>query len=61
MTKQIVKDPCLSICILEEDDGNDYCIGCFRTATEIQHWIDFTPSRREEIIAELPEREEKLR
>lgn len=57
-----IKSPCQSICILDEDiSGVDYCIGCFRTAKEIQNWYDMTDDERESITNALPHREEQLR
>jgi len=55
-----IKNPCQSICILEEDDdGSEYCIGCFRTASEIQCWYDLSDEVRQEIIDDLPRREDE--
>ena len=54
-----IKNPCQSICIVEEIDGvNDYCIGCFRTVSEIQCWYDLSDDVRQEILDDLPRREE---
>jgi len=54
----MIKSPCQSICILEElDTGEDYCIGCFRTASEIQNWYELSDEIRDEINIDLPNRE----
>jgi len=48
-----VESPCVSICRL---DGNDVCVGCFRTATEIGQWLSYTAEQRSDIMKQLPER-----
>ncbi len=57
---KIIENPCLSICILQEDEMSrmDYCIGCFRTVKEIEDWYTLTDEQREEIVNALPYREE---
>lgn len=57
---QNIYSPCQSICILDEtEDGTDYCIGCFRTVSEIQCWFDLSDEVRQEIIDDLPRREDE--
>lgn len=56
-----INSPCQSICILDEtDDGTDYCIGCFRTVSEIQNWWDLPEEVQQEIIDDLPNREDTM-
>lgn len=50
---QPVESPCVGICRL---DDNDVCVGCFRTATEIAHWLSYTAEQRSDIMKQLPER-----
>ena len=57
-----IKSPCQSICILdEEEDGTEYCIGCFRTVSEIQNWYDLSDEIRQEIEEDLPRREDEIK
>lgn len=42
-----VQSPCVSICAL---DGDDVCIGCFRTGREISFWGRLSPFRQEEVL-----------
>jgi len=48
-----IESPCIQVCRLDEAGT---CIGCFRTATEIGSWLNFSPEQRREIIARLPQR-----
>jgi len=48
-----IESPCVQICRLDE---RGICIGCFRTAEEISHWLSYSAERRKEIIATLPDR-----
>ena len=50
-----VESPCVQICTIHPETG--LCIGCHRTAEEIGSWSRLTPERRQEIMAELAERE----
>ena len=42
-----VASPCVSICAL---DGDDVCIGCFRTGLEISYWGRLPPAQQEEVL-----------
>ena len=48
-----VKSPCIEVCAL---DGNDLCIGCYRTANEIIEWFSAGDQRKREILAAVTER-----
>ena len=50
-----VQSPCVSICVLDEDD---ICQGCFRTAEEITDWFMADDDKRVEIILRAKERRE---
>jgi predicted Fe-S protein YdhL (DUF1289 family) len=52
-----IESPCISVCRLD-DDGR--CMGCFRTSAEIAGWLGMTDDERRAVIAELPERAERL-
>ena len=44
---QMVASPCVSICAL---DGDDVCIGCFRSGREISLWGRLTPDQQREVL-----------
>lgn len=50
--------PCVKVCAV--DGASGLCLGCLRTLTEIAEWGRLTPARRDEIMAELPDRVERL-
>ena len=41
-----VASPCENICVLDDN----VCIGCYRTADEIEEWRLATNARRQEIL-----------
>jgi predicted Fe-S protein YdhL (DUF1289 family) len=45
--------PCIGVCRL---DGNDVCLGCFRSRDEIARWTQMTDSERFLVMAALDER-----
>ena len=47
MSDNEVPSPCVSICVLDDED---ICQGCFRTAAEITDWFMETPERKREIV-----------
>jgi Predicted Fe-S protein len=48
MTQFSAKSPCISVCVLDEED---VCTGCFRTAGEITQWTKLTEDQRREVNA----------
>ncbi|MDX1569660.1 MAG: DUF1289 domain-containing protein [Xanthomonadales bacterium] len=46
----------MGVCTL---DADGHCMGCFRTAEEIQDWSQLNPSERREIMETLHERAAK--
>jgi hypothetical protein len=48
-----VRSPCVSVCVLDE---NDICTGCHRSATEITRWTLMDEQERREVIAAARER-----
>jgi len=46
--------PCINICHL---NGNDICVGCFRSSTEIMTWKDLDDEARKQILAKAQKRE----
>jgi predicted Fe-S protein YdhL (DUF1289 family) len=53
-----IESPCILVCAMDPNTG--YCFGCGRTRGEIEAWIDMTPERRREVMAELPARLETV-
>ena len=47
------KSPCISVCVL---DDQDVCQGCYRTAEEITDWFMASPEEKREVIAKARER-----
>ena len=53
-----IPSPCMKICIFEEDSG--YCLGCSRTADEVEMWgkPDTSNEWKKKNLTELKEREQ---
>ena len=49
--------PCIKICLLHPEEK--LCLGCFRTAKEIQFWNKYSNSERSSILKQLEIRKEK--
>ncbi|MGB0537134.1 MAG: DUF1289 domain-containing protein [Alloalcanivorax venustensis] len=45
--------PCVSICAL---DGDDICVGCFRTGREISYWGLLPVEERREVLVRCQQR-----
>jgi len=41
------QSPCISVCLLDEQD---ICLGCFRSADEITDWLMASPQQKREIL-----------
>ena len=56
--KKEVQNPCMKICIFDDDSG--YCIGCSRTAEEVEKWslVTTTNDWKEKNLLELKQREQ---
>ena len=50
---EIVPSPCVSICAL---DGDDVCVGCFRTGNEISHWGRLSADQQREVLKRCEQR-----
>ena len=48
-----VKSPCISVCVLDEDD---VCTGCYRTAKEITFWSRMSNEEKREVLAHADKR-----
>ena len=53
-----VESPCISICVL--DNSGKYCIGCYRTADEIEKWSNLSEQERRHLTELLGERRNDL-
>ena len=51
--REQVASPCVSICAL---DGDDVCIGCFRSGQEISHWGRLSADQQLEVLARCQRR-----
>jgi predicted Fe-S protein YdhL (DUF1289 family) len=47
MQEESVRSPCVSICVLDEDD---ICAGCYRSALEITDWVIMNDNRKREVL-----------
>ncbi len=47
------KSPCISICVLDEED---ICTGCFRSAQEITDWTMSSDAKKREVNARARQR-----
>lgn len=50
---EIVPSPCVSICAL---DGDDICVGCFRTGNEISYWGRLSAEQQREVLKRCEQR-----
>lgn len=48
-----VRSPCVSVCVLDEDD---VCVGCQRTGTEVARWGKMNNEERRAVLAQLDTR-----
>lgn len=53
-TRNEPDSPCIRVCTIHPDSG--LCLGCGRSAAEIDRWACMTPEKRHEILAALPGR-----
>lgn len=49
-----VESPCIKLCVTHPESG--FCIGCYRSLSEIARWSVMTPQERRAVMAELPAR-----
>ena len=55
MSESDPKSPCISVCAL---DGNDICMGCYRSAAEITDWFMASAEQKREVLRLARERME---
>ena len=53
MTEEEPKSPCVSICVLDEQD---ICQGCYRSAEEITDWFMASADEKHAMLARAKER-----
>jgi len=53
-----IATPCIKVCVV--DGASGLCLGCFRTLPEIARWGALEPAVRDEIMAELPARQDRI-
>lgn len=53
-----IYSPCIRICAVNPKTG--FCDGCYRSLPEIAKWTRFSHEERDDILATLPERGEKV-
>ena len=47
------RSPCISVCVLDDDD---VCMGCYRSASEITDWFMATDDQKREVLHRARER-----
>ena len=55
MSEEAPKSPCVSICVL---DDNDVCVGCYRSADEVTDWTMSTAEQKRAILRRAQDRRE---
>jgi predicted Fe-S protein YdhL (DUF1289 family) len=43
------ESPCVHICLMDYAAG--HCIGCFRTLDEITHWVAYSRTQQQDVLA----------
>ena len=51
-----VPSPCIGIC---QSDTKGYCLGCFRTREERQHWLSFSNDEKQKVIKRCAQRKRR--
>ena len=55
MTDSRPLSPCISVCVLDE---NDICMGCYRSADEITDWFMASDDEKREVLRKARQRME---
>ena len=48
MSRAAIESPCVRNCRVDQVTG--FCVGCFRTLTEISYWATYTQQQRRRIL-----------
>ena len=54
-----IESPCVNLCSIHP--SAEICVGCFRTALEIENWTVMGVENRKKLMSELPGREKLLK
>ena len=55
MSDEEIRSPCISVCVLDE---NDICMGCFRSAEEVTEWFMAGDKEKRAIMQRVEQRRE---
>ncbi|MCB1705736.1 MAG: DUF1289 domain-containing protein [Halioglobus sp.] len=53
MSGNTPQSPCISVCVLDDDD---ICLGCYRSAAEITDWFMASDEEKREVLRRARER-----
>lgn len=53
MSEDTPKSPCISVCVLDDDD---ICMGCYRSAEEVAEWFMASDEQKTEFLRKARER-----
>ncbi len=56
MTQSEPRSPCISVCVLDEED---VCTGCYRTAGEIAQWVVLDVEGKQRVLRRASDRRHK--
>ena len=51
--EETIESPCIRNCCL---DGNDICLGCFRSMDEIMAWVSMSKSEQKVVLQNAKQR-----
>ena len=55
MSDEEIRSPCISVCVLDE---NDVCMGCYRSAEEVTDWFMAGDEEKRAIMQRVEQRRE---
>ena len=55
MSDEEIRSPCISVCVLDE---NDICMGCYRSAEEVTDWFMAGDEEKRAIMQRVEQRRE---
>ena len=53
MSDATPQSPCISVCVL---DDNDICMGCYRSAEEVADWFMASDEQKRDVLRKARER-----
>lgn len=57
ISDEVIKSPCILICVLDSDD---ICQGCYRSAQEITDWSTLSTDDRKNVLVTVKGRYQQL-